>query len=148
MRNRNLSTSIAVYCGVLALTTFAFGSNWLRYQRFVENGTKTNGTVTETRCQHHMTFAYSFSLDGRTFQSSGNDGFGNPRCNELRVGDSINIWYLAQAPDQNTAGNPKGRRDNEAMTVFVGSLCCGLFIFAPHVWKKLSGPRQSAAVTT
>jgi hypothetical protein len=139
MARRRILLACLVYLGVVFVSVVLFGSNWLSYRRFAIEGVATAARVLETTCGNHATFVYEFTADGRSYRSKGGDGYGNPRCEDLRPGDAVRIWYLPADPGQSVAGDPERRQRNEAMTVVVGAMWFGLFL-ALYIWRELRRP--------
>jgi hypothetical protein len=146
MARRRILLASLVYLGVVLVTLVLFGSNWLSHRRFALEGVSTLARVVETTCGNHATFVYDFAARGRSHRSRGGDGYGNPRCEDLRPGDTVRIWYLPAAPDQSVAGEPAQRQSNEAMTFAVGALWFALFL-ALYIWRELRRPNLAVQPT-
>src|SRR6266852_3434915 len=135
MARRRILLASLVYLSVVLVSVVLFGSNWLFYRRFAMGGVATVARVLETTCGNHATFVYGFAADGQSYRSRGGDGYGNPRCEDLRPGDTVRIWYLPADPGRSVAGDPGQRQSNEAMTIDVGALWFRLFL-ALYIWPE------------
>jgi hypothetical protein len=113
-----LATAIAMQMG---------RANWLAYYRLTK-GTPATATVTQTACADHGTFAYRFEAGGQSFGGSGDGGYGNPPCAELKTGDRVSIYYLAADPRINGAGDPRGRLFDATLAIATAALFVPLVI--------------------
>jgi hypothetical protein len=97
-------------------------SNWLSYYRLFHEGIVTQALVTKTDCADHATFSYRFAVGGQSIDGRGGDGNGNPPCGALKLGDSVQVVYLAAAPRTNLPGNPQERLVNETAVIATAAL--------------------------
>jgi hypothetical protein len=132
------------YLCVASFVTILFGSGLLRYQRYRRLGVETRGTIIETRCGHHQTFLYEYTVRGRTYRATGSAGFGNPECYDLKPGDPVRIWYLPDNEMASEAGDPEQRQRNEALGMVVGPIWFAL-PFAFLIGREI---RRSKASST
>jgi len=122
------------YAGAATVIALWLGqANWLFSYRLTTDGIGTQAQVTKTTCADNSTFSYRFSVDGQAIEGSGGDGNGNPPCQSLKPGDTVQVFYLAAEPQKNLPGNPRQRLGSEtafiAMAAFILPLLLLFILF-------------------
>ena len=129
---------------VLLVIAFLANLNWNRYRRLMTTGVVTQAKVVQKTCASHHTFKFEFTVGGRTFRSTGQDGAGNPACDMLNVGDLVSITYHATDPAINVAGSAAARLGNETISVASAALLGPTFLLG--IAYQLSERRRQSAV--
>jgi Protein of unknown function (DUF3592) len=122
------------YLGAMSFFALLFGSEWLNLRRFVNEGIETVGTVIEPRCSDHETFIYEYTVNGRTYRSRGDGGYGNGDCRDLRPGDPVRVWFLPRYPGQDVAGNPRLRLNHQSLSIVIMPIWFAI-PFAIIIWR-------------
>jgi hypothetical protein len=101
---------IAYYVSFAALIALKFGlGKSITYYRIMTAGVATQAAVTGTTCSDRKTFSYRFSAGDKTYEGSGQEGFGVPSCAALKQGDQVPVSYLGDDPRTNVSGDPQSR---------------------------------------
>lgn len=101
---------IAYYVSFAALIALKFGlGDCIAYYRIMTGGVAAQAAITGTTCSDHKTFAYRFTVGDKTYEGSGEEGFGIPSCAALKPGDQVPVSYLKDEPRTNVPGDPQSR---------------------------------------
>jgi hypothetical protein len=135
VRTRPLLTSIRpgiyipvwIVCGVIAavLVSVLDHSNQVIYSRLVKHGVVVKAIVTGTEPSNHNTVFYSFTANGRTFESGDFSDPPNPDASKLKPGDRIHVVYDARDPNVSCACDP---HQPAAASAWWRRLIAGLFL--------------------
>jgi Protein of unknown function (DUF3592) len=118
---------VLTYAALWVALAIAIGSligsiNIGRYREIAKQGVKTNGTVLTVEPHNHQTVRYSYQVSEITHSGSGTVGVGNPDVDTLAPGDSIVVYYAANAPATSVLGDPRPRYENELVSVALAAL--------------------------
>jgi hypothetical protein len=95
-----LGAAVLVYAFfAIAINTTEHG--WPDWYRMLQAGVEANALVTRTEPARHQTCYFSYSVDGRRYESS---DFG---CADRGVGNSVSITYLPGDPTFATTHSPR-----------------------------------------
>jgi hypothetical protein len=90
----------------------------------------TDGRVTKKHCKNHGKVAYSYVVDTHTYMGEGT--VLDRSCDDVHLGDSIDIIYSAQKPQLSTSDSLAPMRSNVYGSFFalaVFSLAAPILIF-------------------
>lgn len=90
--------------------------------RLARLGVPVQGALTAAACGSDTPLAYRFDANGVNYQGRGKDGFGNPPCAKLHLGDPILVYHLSDDPSINLPGNPGERFVTEASGILMAAL--------------------------
>ena len=96
------------------------GQNLDRYYRLKEHGIAIEGIAHERR--PHGEIAYSFEVNGQTYEGVGRPGIGAPSLYGIAMGDKVPIHYLPAGPNINCMGDPQQLYSGEIAPVLLVSL--------------------------
>ena len=99
-----------------------------------DKGVMVEAIVTALDCGNHGTVRYSFMAGGRPFDGVGQPGEGNRPCEDLRVGDSLSVWYRPAAPELNSPGDPQVRLRNEQVSVALVAFLLPALLLGSLAW--------------
>lgn len=91
--------------------------NLPRFETLSKRGMETKGKVLEKFPNNHATVKYSFSIKGRDYVETGHVGYGNPRFENLSLGQVVTVFYDPLDPTNSTLGDPEKERQNESLTM-------------------------------
>jgi hypothetical protein len=112
-----------------------------RYWRMLQDGQATHAMVVRTACDNHGSVFYRFEVGGREYAGAGNAGFGTLRCDHLKAGDQIAVYYLPSDPNVSLPGQIRDRWDNEliflslAITMFPALI---MSLARRDLWRRRS----------
>ncbi|HKV81961.1 MAG TPA: DUF3592 domain-containing protein [Candidatus Sulfotelmatobacter sp.] len=96
----------AVLCIVIA-TVILGASNLPQYYKFAHEGIRTMATVIAKQPTKHRFVDYSYMVGSNKYCGAGGAGFGNPKFEEISVGDQVKIAYLPADPASSFLGDPQ-----------------------------------------
>jgi hypothetical protein len=114
----NLTTKILICLVVwlvfagLALVIGLKITDWLTY-RDLSNGVGVYGKVTAKEPENHQIIRYSYNVGQQTYSGVGHGGRGNPSFGELKIGDSVVVFYDPANPSVSVMGNPQAHQQVE-----------------------------------
>jgi hypothetical protein len=115
-----VAVCVVLYAALAAAVWFGLGSlNMPRFRRLAADAVPTNGRVTATDCPKHGTVHYAFDVDGREVTSAGLSPDDGRRCDELRPGDRVTVWYIPADPTASSLRDPQADLANETLSVGV-----------------------------
>jgi Protein of unknown function (DUF3592) len=125
-----LKRIVALGLAGLAVYFVVTGTSWNRYRRLTTEGEEVSGTVTAKEPQNHAAIVYSYVVKQKTYNSIGMAGHGNPTFNDLRIGDSVKVYYDPADPGVSCLGYPSEHfRDSTiGVTLAVVGLALGFLI--------------------
>src|SRR5207237_7449936 len=74
-----------------------------------KNGIRTIGQVTALEPTNHQVVRYTYVVDSLEYLGSGNAGHGNPPFENIRVGQSVLVFYDPMNPKVSSLGYPQAR---------------------------------------
>ena len=99
---------IAVTWLAFALIFFlgsVFAFNGIEHFRLAKRGTETKGSVISKEPNNHFFIRYSYKVGGQAYQGIGSAGRGNPRFEDLNVGDPVRVYYDPNNPTTSVLGD-------------------------------------------
>ena len=96
---------LVIFFALIGLTVL----EWPKYQKLSRDALKTVGRVVGKEPSNHNFVRYSFEVDHMLFAGIGNAGGENPSFDELKVGDSVIVYYDPEDPNRSFLGNPKSQ---------------------------------------
>jgi hypothetical protein len=104
---------------LLAVLAFiAMGSvNLPLFHRIRANGVRQQAIATKLTPEFHYTVCYEYQVDGAKFEGQDQSWPPNPPLNEIKVGQSLVVYYDPQNPSRSVLGNPEPRLMNELTSV-------------------------------
>lgn len=109
----------------LLATVYAVGFSLTSFQIFeayqlVRNGTKSTGLVFDKDRENHQRIRYRFTLDGKTYHSSGFSADTGKSFDEIQIGQSVPITYETGNPYNSTIGDSESTfYPNLRLAIFV-----------------------------
>jgi hypothetical protein len=109
---------------LLAVVAFAaIGSMDLPFfYRIRANGVRQQAIATKLTPEFHYTVYYRYQVDGANFEGRDHPWPPNPPLNEIKVGQSLVVYYDPQNPSRSVLGNPEPMLTNELAFVGVVAL--------------------------
>jgi hypothetical protein len=78
-------------------------------------GVRTHGKVEKLTPEFHNTYLYIYSVANVQYSS-----VGQINSRDLKVGDPVEVIYIARNPDISTDGDLAGKVENEWKTIAIG----------------------------
>lgn len=79
----------------------------------------TQGRVVAKEPQNHGIIRYSYTVDGQTYTGIGHGGGGNPKFEDLAIGNLVRVVYNSKKPSESFMGFPEhDLRVNRAGAIF------------------------------
>lgn len=104
------------------------------YHYLVKRGVSVEGVVVAKEPENHRFIRYSYSVGQNTYSGLGSAGHGNPRFEELHVGDKVTVFYDPSNPDLSFLGNPQNQLNSVTRGVIFLTLIFPLFsIITLHI---------------
>ena len=123
-----LAISIIVTASVFAM----FLSSTLPYLWLVTSCTSGSAKVVEVDCRkgekHHI--RYQFSVGFTIVNELGSDGYGNPKCEAIKVGDSGLVTYIPSEPSVHVWGNASEYLGERLVGLLFVLVCVPIFSYA------------------
>jgi hypothetical protein len=80
---------------------------WRRFECLAHRGIETHGRVTANEPDNHSGVRYEYQVAGVSYTGISPAGHGGlAPLNEVNLGDSIPVVYLAESPSVSVAGDP------------------------------------------
>lgn len=136
----NVIGRILTYLFLVALIFLALFSatNGRNHYVLSQNSVKTIGTISKTYCEHHQEFEYKFQINGKWFNGIGRAGV-DPTCEALRLGDSLDVFYIPDKPNININEEPRAAFQNELISdVIIACIFAGGLLFGRRLKRYLS----------
>lgn len=119
-----LAVAIAIGWGSLDLPS---------YRRLVTQGIRAEGKIIELHPEHHNTARYGYLVAGQTFVGQKQSWQPNPPLEEMRVGQTVVVYYDPESPEQSVLGDPKPILQNEIISIALAAVIGPAFIVL--VWR-------------
>jgi hypothetical protein len=111
------------------------------YLRLIKNGSTATGTVVARDPANHDTVAVRFSVNGGEYLvSSSRVAKPNSEKSALTAGSSVVVYYLPDAPDTATLGDPRQLLQNEAVPVGLAAVLFPTLLVLSVVWRTRRRP--------
>jgi hypothetical protein len=121
--------------------------NWPAYRRLAARGVSGRATVVELLPQAHDLVRYQYAVDGQTFQGQMQSWQPNPPFEQLRIGQSLVVFYDPRHPDASVLGDPKPILRNETVSVLLAAFGMPTLVVAVWAWRT-SRRHEDRKVTT
>ena len=72
-----------------------------------DNPIVTQGRVIAKEPHNHRIIRYSYTVDGQTYTGIGHGGGGNPKFEDLAIGNSVRVVYNSKNPSESFMGFPE-----------------------------------------
>lgn len=72
-----------------------------------DNPIVTQGRVIAKEPHNHRIIRYSYTVDGQTYTGIGHGGGGNPKFEDLAIGDLVRVVYNSKNPGESFMGFPE-----------------------------------------
>ena len=100
-------------------------------QTLRDNPIVTQGRVIAKEPHNHSIVRYSYTVGGQTYTGIGHGGRGNPKFDDLAIGNPVRVVYNSKDPSESFMGSPEhDLRVNRAGVVFF-ALVPSTFIALP-----------------
>jgi len=86
---------------------FIFDEAQTELRHFVEDGKPIWGKVIAKDPENHATIRYTYVVDGTSYSGQGGSGRGNPRFDDIKVGDNVVVYYDPTDPAKSFMGYPQ-----------------------------------------
>jgi uncharacterized protein DUF3592 len=96
--------------------------NWPAYRRMVVRGVSGQATVVDLLPKNHQTVRYEYHVAGRIFQGCMQSWQPNAPLEQLRVGQTLVIYYDPEHPEESVLGDPRPMLKNETISIALGAL--------------------------
>jgi hypothetical protein len=92
--------------------------------RLIDFGKPVYGQVASKDAGNHATLAYSYVVEGAQYEGTGSAGHGNPRFEEIAVGQDLIVVYDTSNPSRSIPGYPQNYllAQNSGMAYFTFAL--------------------------
>lgn len=96
--------------------------------RLNNSGVPSEGFVTALEPTNHQIVRYSYNVGGREYAGVGHGGHGNPRFEDIRVGQKVLVFYDPNNPQYSSLGHPSARLSGNLWVIVLMSLTLPIFI--------------------
>jgi hypothetical protein len=122
---KDLGTSALI--GMLMVLSLWIATPWQRDHALAEDGVAARGQVALPDCPNHATYIYRFDVNGREYRGRGGAGM---KCQRLRVGDPMSLWYLRTDPSINSDTEPRAalRANERSFAIMAIAVPIGVFV--------------------
>ena len=143
-----LSTLLIVWLTGAVLIVFGLSSlNWFKYNRIVNRGVLTQGTVLALLPNDHNTISYRYNVNGQNFKAQTQLWAPNPPMEKLAIGDSVVVYYDPVHPESSVLGDPKMILTNENISIAIAALMIPTILFISiNISVRRSKKRSSTAI--
>jgi hypothetical protein len=108
---------------IAATVAFVIGSlNVPHFYRLVMSGVQAKATVLELTPQIHGSVRYEYLVGGRKFEGQRAPWRPNPPMEQIKAGESLEIYYDPVSPAISVPGDPKPMLMNELISVGMACL--------------------------
>lgn len=115
---------------------FGIGSlNWGSFRRMTVRGVSGQATVIEVLPKIHNSLRYEYHIAGHAFQGQMQSWPPNPPLDQLRVGQSVVIFYDPEHPEDSVLGDPKPMLKNETISIALAAILVPTFLVVGWAWK-------------
>ena len=101
-----------------------------------QRGVMTEGVILDLYPKKHLSIQYSFTVNGKKIVSIGHSDVGNPAFDDLRIGESLLVYYDPSDPNISVLGNPAAVLRNEVFVSCVAAIMGSTFVVI-RLWKKM-----------
>jgi len=98
--------------------------------RLDKAGIRAEGHVTAIEPTNHQIVRYSYIVGGKEYMGVGHGGHGNPRFEDIRVGQSVLVFYDPENPQLSSMGSPNAQVFGNLWVVVIMSLTIPVSIIA------------------
>ena len=113
------------------------------YRQLVAYGVPGRATVVELLPANHNSLRYEYQVDGRTLQGQMQSWPPNPPLEQIKVGQTVVIYYDSAHPGVSVLGNPHGMLENKITSV--GLAAIGLPTLLVIAWVYSNFRKQAVA---
>lgn len=92
---------------IVFLGVSIFALDGVQLYRMAKRGIETDGIVIAKEPKNHLFIRYSYSAGGQVYQGVGNAGRGNPKFEDLNLGDKVKVYFDPSNPSKSLVGNPQ-----------------------------------------
>ncbi|CEO87885.1 DUF3592 domain-containing protein [Syntrophaceticus schinkii] len=112
---------------ILAIITFALLGTQIsrlpKYFKLTLTGVQTQGFIIKLEPTHHRAVYYSYEVGGRSYTDTfGGAGSGNPKFEDIKIGDPVLVYYLPENPSISGLGDPSYKFITESISVLTVSM--------------------------
>ena len=100
--------------------SFIFDSS--DFNKFEERGVAVYGKVIDKEPQNHARIIYTYNVNGKQYTGYGGAGRGNPRFDQIEIGEQIVVYYDAEFPESSIPGYPQFYRGNNYWGVILTTI--------------------------
>ena len=143
-KRRVLFLTLHYVCAALFLVLLS-SSEWLRYGRYAKLAVETKAAVVDLHAGSHQAIAYQYAVESQTYRRVGCTGYGNPNYYDLKLGDSIRVWYLPDNRMASIATEPAAEQRNNATIWLIGPVWFAL-PYSYLIWRELKRRREEDAI--
>jgi len=104
------------------------GLNLSPYRRLATHGVRSEGRIIELLPEFHSTARYGYLVAGKSFEGRKQSWEPNPPLEEMRVGQTVIVYYDPEFPERSVLGDPKSILQNETMSIILAALIGPTFI--------------------
>lgn len=122
---------------VISISIIIGRINWFKYYNLAEYGIQTRGTVTNKESYNHESIYYTYIVDHKNFTGIGHDGNGNPKFDDLKIGDRVIVFFLPNNNQISCIGNPKDLLQNETISILLASLIIPTLVILSFSKRKI-----------
>ena len=91
--------------------------DWPKWHGLAQRAVETNGFITAKEPNNHSSIRYSYRIGDQSFTGIGRGGGANPEFEQLRVGDSIKVFYDSANPEVSCPDSPDRQSADIMMAV-------------------------------
>jgi hypothetical protein len=95
----------------------------------------TQAAVVELHPEFHGTARYEYHVGGRLFQGQTQPAAPNPPLAELRLGQSLVVFYDPEDPAKSVLGDPKLMLKTEPLSSIIATFCFLILVMITLAWR-------------
>lgn len=139
----NHSLSFYFVAAIVVAAFLVVTSGLLNQYRLANDAKLITGLVVQPQCDRHLSFIYQFVVNEVPYHGMATSG----ECNQIKSGDPVQIYYLAENPKISMGESPKNALTNNVMVILIGSLTVPLVLLLSF-WIKLRKWRKASNAMT
>ena len=128
---------VVIWLCVAVVAAITVGSlYWFSYHRMVRRYVLGQATVVELHPEFHGTVRYEYQVQGRPFQGQTQPSAPNPPLEQLRLGQSLVLYYDRERPEKSVLGDPKLMLKNEPLSSMIATFCFLTLLAVAWAWRS------------
>ncbi len=96
-------------------------------ERLMKHGVGIYGTVTSKEPENHATVIYEYSVSGTNYSGRGRASDGNPKFEDIAIGERVIVFYDPDNPNESVMGYPQYQQERNTGGIYFFALVLPIF---------------------